>query len=348
MKKIKILPSILMLVACIAILGVGVFAVAPTQNTISGSITINSSNPEVEIMVYRVVKEGEGTKYEAISTSPYVARAGVDIALGNLEFNSQGANDIDEVEDIVIKFVVTNKSTERLGMYFATSPSVTQGTQTTDPVAYCDGAIKASFADYTELPASGNASITLTFSMEKFVDSSASLDLSTSNIFFNIETYSVTSISIDNEQYTYSNGKLALKAGADDGDHVFDSTAITAINNSLVANGVAKTDVKELDFGTSTFTTINGGLNNCDYDCVILADTVTTMYYIENAKIDKLWIPDTVKNWYGWDIDGYGVFKAFNYEEEVELDYGTGYIGITPSIIPYFDADLDDTASYED
>ena len=112
MKKIKILPSILMLTLCIAILGVGVFAIAPTQNTISGSITINASNTPVKI---ELLENGNLVKtYEEV-------RGGIDWDVSNLSFNLENANQASDVDDIVLTFRITNLSTTQdLGVYFHT------------------------------------------------------------------------------------------------------------------------------------------------------------------------------------------------------------------------------------
>ena len=110
MKKIKILPSILMLVACVAVLGVGVFAVAPTQNTISGSITINASNTPVSIeLLIDGVSQGD----------PVDVRSGVNFDVSDLVFNTAGANVVEEIDDRSVTLRITNLSTtQKLGAYF--------------------------------------------------------------------------------------------------------------------------------------------------------------------------------------------------------------------------------------
>ena len=110
MKKIKILPSILMLIACIAILGVGVFAVAPTQNTISGSITINASNTPVSIELL----------IDGVSQGPAeMVRSGKTFDVGDLAFITAGVNSVKEVKYKKVTLSITNLSTtESLGAYF--------------------------------------------------------------------------------------------------------------------------------------------------------------------------------------------------------------------------------------
>ena len=63
MKRIKILPSIFMLVLCLGAMAIGVFAITPTKNTISGSMGIGASNPETIISVYALNKNGERKRH---------------------------------------------------------------------------------------------------------------------------------------------------------------------------------------------------------------------------------------------------------------------------------------------
>ena len=110
MKKIKILPSILMLIACVAILGVGVFAIAPTQNTISGSITINASNTPVSIELF----------IDGVSQGPAeTVRSGKTFDVGSLVWETDSVNTINELKEKRVTFKIQNLSTSQsLGAYF--------------------------------------------------------------------------------------------------------------------------------------------------------------------------------------------------------------------------------------
>ncbi len=109
MKKFKLLPTVLMLVLCVGVLAVGVFAITPTKNTISGTITINASNEEVEITGYI-----DGVQ----KLDPTPSRAGVPWNVSELKFNLDNANNYWEVEDIIINLHIKNKSEKELGAYF--------------------------------------------------------------------------------------------------------------------------------------------------------------------------------------------------------------------------------------
>ena len=190
MKKIKILPSILMLVTCLAVLGVGVFAVAPTQNTISGSITINATNPEFTIKVFRstINNEGQTVVEESQVGEDYTVRSGVDLALGDIVFELKKANITSDVDRIKFRFEVTSTANSSLGMYFTNSVN-TEASKTIEDLSLSNGLVKCSFSNYTCLPAGEKANAYLTFSLEEFVTNVEQINLKAQNICFNIDNY---------------------------------------------------------------------------------------------------------------------------------------------------------------
>ena len=82
MKKLKFMPAVLMLVASFAILAIGIYAVAPTKNTLKGTITVNSANPEVLISAFFHNEDGSLNEATPIMTR-VPARHGIDINLGD-------------------------------------------------------------------------------------------------------------------------------------------------------------------------------------------------------------------------------------------------------------------------
>ena len=198
MKKIKILPSILMLIACIAVLGVGVFAVAPTQNKINGSITINASNPEIIISVYSYGQDGN------LNSSPFFGpqnvRSGVEIPFGTLEFDLSKANSQSDLENLGIKFVIRieNPTSTELGAYFTdeflTEPIETKQLTTADSQT---DVVSASLSKYTKLnPATseteyGSCDMEITFKLLKFSSSSTTVNLidDENKIYLNIGAF---------------------------------------------------------------------------------------------------------------------------------------------------------------
>ena len=110
MKKIKFLPSILMLVACVAILCVGVFSLTPTENTIGGTINI-SSMARVRLSCYvneELVYSDQNTAY------------GIDWDLTEtaLDFDVSDCSDPAEVPLRTIRIHIQNLTGLHLGVYF--------------------------------------------------------------------------------------------------------------------------------------------------------------------------------------------------------------------------------------
>ena len=117
MKKIKLLPSILLLVLCLGILGVGIYAAKPASNTISGTVSVTAANAEVEISVYQDNYDSANPATNRQSTA--TTRAGATLAFGDFTFDASGADTKYDVPMKEIIIVVKNHSTNSdLGMYF--------------------------------------------------------------------------------------------------------------------------------------------------------------------------------------------------------------------------------------
>ena len=137
MKKIKLLPSILMLVACIALLGVGVYAISPTQNKITGTLTINGANTpvKIELLVNGILKETHNE-----------VRGGINWDLSNIAFNTASVNSVDEVSPIVLTIRISNLSTSQgLGAYFfdQTSTLTMEDEKSGETITHYGGTAKA-------------------------------------------------------------------------------------------------------------------------------------------------------------------------------------------------------------
>ena len=105
MKKLKLLPTILMLVLCVGVLAVGVFAITPTKNTISGTITVNASNPEVKISAYKYGADGNMLETPFIPET--AVRSGINLNLGSdLAFDISGVNTDAELAAETIKIAI--------------------------------------------------------------------------------------------------------------------------------------------------------------------------------------------------------------------------------------------------
>lgn len=127
MKKTKLF-GILICVLCVSVMAVGVFAITSTKNTISGTISIVSTNAPVQIQM-----TVSGINGGNVVTDPVTVRAGTTFNVGDIAFNTEKANTIYDVEDIVISFKITNLaeaknnqelSSKALGAFFAYEDTV--------------------------------------------------------------------------------------------------------------------------------------------------------------------------------------------------------------------------------
>lgn len=116
MKRLKLLPSVLMLVLCVGVLCMGIYAASPNSNQITGSITINAANPEVNFNAYL------GTVSSETKIGTANGRVGTEIELNStdLKFITENADTVQDVAPITIYIEMINTSTtEALGAYFA-------------------------------------------------------------------------------------------------------------------------------------------------------------------------------------------------------------------------------------
>ena len=96
------LPSIMMLVLCVGVLAVGVFAaLSPTENKVAGKITINATNSPVTTRVYRTDENGDKVS-EPIAEMESRKGDTLDISAEVFEFDTEGANKVSEVEPVIL------------------------------------------------------------------------------------------------------------------------------------------------------------------------------------------------------------------------------------------------------
>ncbi len=112
MKKSKLIPSILLLVLCIAVLGVGIYAAIPTSTSIEGTLTIIAPARELDISG-TVTGAKESITLETDSVHDVTSWD-----LSTLSFDLSDKTSLEEVEDIQIKVHIKNKSVFEYGAYF--------------------------------------------------------------------------------------------------------------------------------------------------------------------------------------------------------------------------------------
>lgn len=231
MKKFKLIPSMLMMVLSMAVLVIGIYAVSPTQNNITGTISVKASNSQVIITAYKTTAFNEDGS-EAVENKlvgPVTVRAGAEIPLEDaLVFNGANANTPEEVDDVVIVLKLENKSKKELGAYFyegMTTDIMPEVAEIDDiRVSYLfkqsdlhddeDAIVKTSFSGYSRIaPDSGEndgSNVTymnITFKLNKLVE-----DTYTANFDFplNIETYNDVIMRFSNEKVLNATSGLML------------------------------------------------------------------------------------------------------------------------------------------
>ena len=296
MKKLKLMPSILMLVACVAVLGVGVFAVAPTKNTISGSITINSANPEVLISAYGHKADGSLDESNVIMAET-PARSGVNINLGNLNFDTSSANDEEDLAklDIKVTIRVSNPSSTKLGVYFSKSPVADKATtddiaeekDLTDSTTAKDN-VKAVMEGYKALNAkatdNGVCDTTITFKLLKFVtaDQNPTINLSdnANKLYLNIEEFNGDLQVSEEELYYKSLGFTTIGKG---------KTILTSEDTSdasgkiVIADSVTEIAVNAFYERPITAVLIPNGVQKIGYQAFAYIENLKAVYMPSSA-----------------------------------------------------------------
>ena len=118
MKKKRFIPAILMLMLCVAVLCMGIYAAAPVSNTISGTITVQGAGYEVGVRIYRVNPE-TGLKGTELTDGEQKSKGVIeDLSLGNLTFDVGPASILSDVPTKRFIVEVKNYSSVELGVYF--------------------------------------------------------------------------------------------------------------------------------------------------------------------------------------------------------------------------------------
>ena len=304
MKKIKILPSILMLIACVAVLSVGVFAVAPTQNTISGSITINASNTPVEI---NLLIDGE-----QVSGYPKTVRSGLDMDIDqSLLFDGSVVNSAIEVPDHVITIMVQNKSQNALGVYFHQTPAEN------DTYASTEDGIEANYAKLgniqTEKVIYSNADgdivkATLTPYLYCAPESTDySFDLAEMNIRFSMENLSSLNVTEEAfsfdlriEPYVANVTKTELDSAAGDAEYNDGDVTLTESTNKITKKFVKLPN-------DSTYTMLHGlqFYNHTDLKSIVIPNNI--------EKISSYFTSDTYTTVNNGTFDGCVSLETVSY-----------------------------------
>ena len=111
MKKVKLIPSLIMLVLCIGVLAVGVFALSPISNSIAGTISISAGKASLAITGY---------VDNTIVYSRTELHGGMDWTIDSSKLNFDASNYFfpEQVPSKEIKLVIENLSNKPYGVFF--------------------------------------------------------------------------------------------------------------------------------------------------------------------------------------------------------------------------------------
>ena len=299
MKKFKLLPVLILLIFCLGAFAVGIYSIAPSQNSITGTITINAAEQEVIISVFTYNEQGE------LNTTPVFGpkstRTGIEIPLIDLTFDLNNINEGTDLYRSRIKFLIRlqNPEEQALGAYFSTNiveneASVTDiKTETpltavlnSDKTKVNSELVSARFPNaYTKLPGSsrgknGECSVMLEFALNKVPEDNFNVKINqtTNPIYFNIEKFNegIT------DSYFAANSYEVVGEGGD------------AIDSTTYKNNTSLTKVKIAEgVKTISATAFYGCTNLTD---VYIPNSVTSIgnQAFSNSNLKELYIPASV------------------------------------------------------
>ena len=201
MKKFKYIPAIFMFILTVGILAFGVFSLMPTQNAISGTISINAVNAEIGIQAFKY--KTDGTMEELPFFEANSVRSGVTIPIANLEFDMSNVNTEDDFEDISIKIAIRliNKSGKALGAYFTEQEiagAAKEGDAITTKVLKTSenltNIVNATLSPYSKLSKTGKTDMNISFNILNFITSAGqtvNLSSELNKIYLNIEEFNI-------------------------------------------------------------------------------------------------------------------------------------------------------------
>lgn len=249
MKKIKLLPGILMLVLSVAVLGLGIYAAKPREHDVSGTISVQASNVEVEITAYL------GTAKNQRISETYSTRSATVIPIYEdvLSFNGADIWTADELETIDLVLEIKNKSTTTdLGAYFLKGEEVPEqvsqgqiaeslsfdGTNGTTTVS---NLVTATLPGYRKVDRNNTVDLVCTFNQNQLV--SEALD-----VFFNLplilEPYNDD---ISSKSYWSDDGALKILSigdslTTDSQEYVYQIAQSAGISQVQLGNLISTTD----------------------------------------------------------------------------------------------------------
>ena len=250
MKKFKLLPSVLMLVLCMGVLAVGIYAISPAQNNVTGTISVIASNVEVEITAYSSTNKSTATQISDVVTT----RTGTPIEIYNdkLEFNCSSASSSDDVADITIVLQIKNKSASKvLGAFFLKDATLPQTLTTANIASQFDfdgktsdetetesGLVTALVDGYTEIGAGATIDVICTLSLNKLTDYDMDVDFTLPLVIHDYDSNLVsTNVSLVAKKGTTEDGATAIITTSGNGAYKVEDTVTLTASATDVTSG---------------------------------------------------------------------------------------------------------------
>ena len=268
MKKTRLFQSVMMLLACVALLVVGIYAVSPAQNNVTGTITVIASNVEVEITAYSSTNKSAATKISDTIT----ARTSTPVPIydNKLEFDGSNVANSDAVADMTMVLEIKNKSASKtLGAFFlkdATLPAtLTRANITTsmdfdgktaDSTKTATDLVTVALQDYTEIGAGQTEDLVCTFSLNSLTDYDMNVDFTLPLVIHDYDEDLVdksSSVTISTE----SDKSVSIQTSIGDSSYnngVINSTTKLKSGLSEVAFTTESTDPIEVEFSITNQT----------------------------------------------------------------------------------------------
>ena len=307
MKRFRLLPSILMLVLCVGILAVGIYAVSPAQNNVTGTISVIASNVEVEITAYSSTNKSTATQISDVVTT----RTGTPIEIYNdrLEFNCSSASSSDAVADITIVLQIKNKSASKvLGAFFLKDATLPQTLTTANIASQFDfdgktsdetetesGLVTALVDGYTEIGAGATIDVICTLSLNKLTDYDMDVDFTLPLVIHDYDSNLVsTNVSLVAKQGTIEDGATAIITASGNGAYKVEDTVTLTASATDVTSGYKCTYTWYAKNTSGTWEEVGTGATYTFTMSATSAIEIKLVYNIVSSKviISAIWETD--------------------------------------------------------
>ena len=299
MKKFKLLPSLIMLVLCIGVLAIGVYALSPISNSIAGTISISAGKASLAITGY---------VDNTIVYPRTELHGGMDWTIDSSKLNFDASNYFfpEDVPSKEIKLVIENLSNVPYGVFFCdyadvnatssnikTSGEVKSGTTTIvnasmDYYKYISVADSSTTLDQVEM--------TITLSVANI---STSAQTGSFKYYLNVEEYN-SSLNTTEEFIKVDDSLTAIEASAYANNTTVKNVIIPNTITSIVASAFSGcTSLTEITIPASVTTIGAGVFDGCTaLEKIIVEAHSTTGNFGGNANLPVI----SGKAWYLGDV----------------------------------------------